>query len=214
MEAFIEWASIELGGGVSSERAAHGDQSTVYKLTSPRGVYFLKIAEDLKKERARLSWLAGKLPVPAVHGFTRIGEKEALLLSEVPGRNLADLSKVWSADKVIQKLAEALQRFHSTDAAGCPFGENGAGKVLAHGDACLPNFIFDGDKLSGYLDLGDMRVDDPAVDLSAAVWSLQYNLGPGHGLPFLREYGIKEATEEMTEDLRLRYEAMQAEWGL
>lgn len=214
MDVFIEWAAMELGSNVSAERAAHGDQSTVYKLTALQGVYFLKIAGHLQKERERLEWLAGKLPVPAVRGFTRIGEKEGLLLSEIPGRNLADLSKEWSADKVVRKLAEALQRFHSAEAAECPFGENGPGRALVHGDACLPNFIFEGDDLSGYLDLGDMRVDDPAVDLAAAVWSLQYNLGHGYGLSFLREYGIKEATEEMAEDLRLRYEAMQAEWGL
>jgi len=34
-----------------------------------------------------------------------------------------------------------------------------------------------------------MALADPEVDLAAAVWSLQYNMGARHGLAFLREYG-------------------------
>ena len=78
----------------------------------------------------------------------------------------------------------------------------------------LSNFIFQNDNFSGYIDLGDMRIDSPEVDLAAVVWSLQYNLGSGHGLNFLKKYGLKNATEELVEKLRLQYEDMQREWGL
>jgi len=50
--------------------------------------------------------------------------------------------------------------------------------------------------LGGFVDLGEMGVGDIEVDLSAAVWSLQYNVGPGHGLAFLRAYGRTSATSD------------------
>jgi kanamycin kinase len=53
----------------------------------------------------------------------------------------------------------------------------------------------DDGSLSGFVDLGEMGAGDIKVDLAAAVWSLQYNLGPGHGLSFLRAYGLADPTE-------------------
>lgn len=86
--------------------------------------------------------------------------------------------------------------------------------MLVHGDACLPNFIFQGEKFSGYIDLGDLMVAKPEIDFAAAIWSLQYNLGPGHGKRFLEKYGVQNVTDEMVEKLRLQYEDTQKEWGL
>ncbi|MGB7957870.1 MAG: phosphotransferase [Minisyncoccia bacterium] len=214
MEPFIEWAQKQLGDDSVVTKEPHGDQSTVYNLIGPNGNYFLKIAPELTKERERLEWLDGKLPVPKIIGFTHIEDKDALLLSAIEGMNLAKLKKEWTADKVAHRLAEVLREFHATSTTGCPFGIRGPGKVLVHGDACLPNFIFKDDKFSGYIDPGDMRVDISEVDLSAAVWSLQYNLGPGYGLEFLKKYGVENASEDMAERLRLHYEEMQKEWGL
>jgi kanamycin kinase/aminoglycoside 3'-phosphotransferase-2 len=211
---FIDWVKKQLRESVEIKREPHGDQSDVYHLVAPKGNYFLKIAPTLTKERERLVWLDGKLPVPRVIGFTRAGEKDGLLLSAVEGVDLAKLGKEWPVDKVVKKLAEALRRFHSTAAKDCPFGIASKNMVLVHGDACLPNFIFKGDALSGYVDLGDVRVDFPEVDFSAAIWSLQHNLGPGYGLKFLKEYGIKNATEKLAEELRLHYEDMREAWGL
>jgi kanamycin kinase/aminoglycoside 3'-phosphotransferase-2 len=211
---FIEWTQKQLGGGAVITKEPHGDQSTVYHFAAPKGNYFLKIAPGLSKERERLGWLGKKLPVPKVIGFTQDEDKDALLLSAIEGVNLAKLAKEWAPDKIARKLAEALRQFHATDIEDCPFGTVGTDKVLVHGDACLPNFIFQGDTLSGYIDLGDVTIDNPEIDFSAAVWSLQHNLGPGYGLKFLNEYGMEGATEELVEKLRLRYVDMQKEWGL
>ena len=166
------------------------------------------------KERERLEWLDGRLPIPKVIGFTYTEDKDALLLSSVDGENLAKLCKKWPPNKIVDSLAEVLLRFHNANTKNCPFGNQGQGKVLVHGDACLPKFIFNGNQFSGYIDLGDMLIDSPEIDLSAAVWSLQYNLGPGHGLKFLKAYGVKNATEKMTEELKLQYEEAQRKWGL
>ena len=73
--------------------------------------------------------------------------------------------------------------------------------IVTRGDACLPNFLYQGGGLSGYVDVGDMTIGEPEVDLAAAVWSLQYNLGPGYGLNFLREYGRQDADDEDVERL-------------
>ena len=213
-EYFIAWADKQLGGNTAANKEAYGDVSAVYRIKASDKNYFLKIGSGLAKERDRLEWIGEKLPVPRAIGFTHIEDTDGLLLSEIEGVNLAELSKTWAADKVIDKLTEALHQFHAADAKNCPFGNTGPGKVLVHGDACLPNFVFKGNKLSGYIDLGDVRIDSPETDLSAAVWSLQYNLGPGHGLKFLAQYGVKNATESLVEELRVQYEKMQKEWGL
>jgi kanamycin kinase len=213
-QEFIDWAHKKLGSIAAITKEPYGDQSNVYHLQVPNGDYFLKIGKELSKERERLEWLENKLPVPKVIGFTTIENKDALLLSAIEGKNLAKLCKEWSADQVADSLADALRRFHSADTQNCPFGNPGPDKVLIHGDACLPNIVFQGDELAGYIDLGDMTIGNPEVDFAAAIWSLQYNLGPGHGLEFLKRYGVRDATEAVVERLRLQYEKMQEQWGL
>ena len=165
---------------------------------------FLKIGPRLQREYERLRWLEDRLPAPRPIGFTSEGGADALLMTAVEGDSLAALSTSLSPQAVIARLAMALRDLHATPAADWPFG--GEGGVLVHGDACLPNFLFMGNHLSRYIDVGDMALADPEVDLAAAVWSLQYNMGAGHGLAFLREYGAVGATEDEVERLRLSYE--------
>jgi len=102
-------------------------------------------------------------------------------------------------------LASALRAFHSVSARDCPFEAYIPGESLVHGDACLPNIIVGDDGPTGYIDLGDTGVGDVEVDLSAAVWSLQYNLGPGFGRAFLTAYGRPGATERDVDRLRAMY---------
>lgn len=209
---FINWAKRELGNVLEINKESHGDQSDVYRLRASYGIFFLKISKKLSKERERLIWLQGKLPVPEVKAFITIGDSDALLLTAIQGVNLALLAKEWPPEKVAKRLATVLQVFHAVDPSECLFGKPESGKVLVHGDACLPNFIFEGDMFSGYIDLGDMGVGDKEVDLAAGVWSLQYNLGKGYGALFLEQYGLDNVTEDVVEGLRLRYENMQKEW--
>ncbi|MGC9602439.1 MAG: phosphotransferase [Minisyncoccia bacterium] len=213
-EQFIEWATQELGGTVSATKEAYGDQSSVFKLISLKGDYFLKIGGGLEKEKLHLEWLKGRQPVPDVIGFKNIGNTGALLLSSLEGANLKSVAHELGLEKVINILVEALHRFHNTNIKDCPFGTQGADKVLVHGDACLPNFIIKDGKFSGYIDLKDMRIDNKEVDLAAGVWSLQYNFGVGLGKTFLEKYGVKNPTEEMVEQLRLQYEKAIEDCGL
>ncbi len=210
----IDWAKKELGGDIVVEKEATGDQNVVYKLQSSEGIYFLKIGSGLNKEVERLQWLEGKQPVPKVRAFINKGDIDGLLLSAVEGTNLKNVCHELGVEKTIDILVSALQKLHETNIENCPFGTKGEGRVLVHGDACLPNFIVKNGELAGYIDLEDMRMDSSDVDLAAGVWSLRYNLGPGHGIPFLAKYGIESPTEELEERLHAQYEQMQEEWGL
>lgn len=188
----------------SSTRVRSGDANQVYRLDVGSEWLFLKVGPRLQPEYERLIWLEGRLPAPRPLGFTSQSGADALLMSAIEGQDLASLSASLTPQAVIERLAGGLRVLHATPATDWPFG--GDGSVLVHGDACLPNFLFVGENLSGYIDVGDMAVADREVDLAAAVWSLQYNLGAGHGLTFLHEYGVVGANEENVERLRLSYE--------
>lgn len=210
----IDWAKDHLQEDVTVSKETHGDRSEVFILSTPDKKYFLKVGNDLKKEYDRLLWLKGRLPVPKAIAFKVIDDHETLLLSGIKGKNLKVLSKEWPPEKVVIKIAEAIQKFHNTNTIDCPFGSSKDGEVLIHGDASLPNFIFEEDTFSGYIDLGDVTIGDKETDFAAAIWSLQYNLGKGYGKIFLERYGITDVTEEQVETLRLKYEDMQEAWGL
>ena len=48
--------------------------------------------------------------------------------------------------------------------------------ALIHGDFCLPNFLLDKWRFSGYIDLGNGGVGDRHVDLFWGAWTLNFNL--------------------------------------
>ena len=199
------WACALVGAeSTSSTRIRSGDANQVYRLDVGGEWLFLKVGPQLQPEYEHLIWLEGRLPAPRPLGFTSQSGADALLMSAIEGQDMASLSASLTPQGVIVRLAGALRVLHATPTTDWPFGGNGS--VLVHGDACLPNFLFVGENLSGYIDVGDMAVADRRVDLAAAVWSLQYNLGAGHGLTFLREYGVVGANEEDVERLRLGYE--------
>ena len=47
--------------------------------------------------------------------------------------------------------------------------------VLSHGDFCLPNIFIDGNKLGGFIDLGDTGVADKWCDIALCYRSLKHN---------------------------------------
>jgi aminoglycoside 3'-phosphotransferase II len=61
--------------------------------------------------------------------------------------------------------------------------------VVAHGDACLPNFIAAPGRPTGLVDLGRLGVADRHQDLALARRSVAYNLGDAWGEAFLAAYG-------------------------
>ena len=199
------WAQEQLQATLTSATQVPSNEvNEVYRLDFGEQRLFLKVGPHLQREYERLRWLEGRLPAPRPVGFTSEGSADALLMAAVAGDSLAALSASLPPQAIIAHLAGALRNLHTSPAPDWPFG--GAGSVLVHGDACLPNFLFLGDHLSGYIDVGDLSLADLEVDLAAAVWSLQYNMGAGHGLALLREYGVVGAVEEDVERLRRSYE--------
>lgn len=207
IEAFLGWASSLVGENISYKRVRSGNHSFVYELSNFQDqVWFLKIGSGLENEKRHLEWLRDKVAVSDVVGFMVQGQYEALLKTSVVGIDLAELAKTLPAEEVLKKLSGTLKLFHSISLDNWP-GEKSTGDTLLHGDACLPNFIFSEDgTFKGYIDLVDVHAGRAEEDLSAAVWSLQFNLGSGYGLPFLQEYGIPGADEAMAERLRRAYE--------
>lgn len=205
-EIIFDWARSVLPNISHVQKMAHGDQSTAYHLESNSRSYVLKLAKNLEGERERLVWLSDRALVPEVVSFKSFDDTDALLMTELPGKNLASHKAEWRPEAVANQLASVIRAFHDINTSDCPFGSPSEGKVLVHGDACLPNFIFDDDHFSGYIDVGSMRIDYPEVDLSAAVWSLERNLGKGYGVRFLEAYGYHDSSEEAVERLRLQYE--------
>jgi len=207
VEDALAWAREMISEPLRSSEVAYADEDrTTLRLVSRLGtIAYLKVAPDMGGERDRLAWAAGKLPVAEVLGFHPGDGVDWLLMSGLSGEPLSNPEHTAQPERLVNRLADALHRVHALDPHGCPFGDLSHGDVVIHGDACLPNFLATDDGLAGYIDLGGLRRASVEIDLAAAVWSLQYNLGPGWGAPFLAAYGWPN-DEETVEALRQSYE--------
>ncbi len=61
--------------------------------------------------------------------------------------------------------------------------------VIAHGDACLPNFLVSGEVVEGLIDVGRLGIADRHQDLALAQRSLRRNAGEEVAEHFLDTYG-------------------------
>ena len=113
------WLPVAVGMSGARVWRVEAEDCALRYLKHAQGPY----ARELGEERARLEWLQGWLPVPAVEGWAENEDGGAwLLLSAVPGvmaheaaPDLGDMAAV------VRAVAEGLRRIHSLPIADCPF---------------------------------------------------------------------------------------------
>ncbi len=104
----------------------------VHRLHAPTGPdLYLKQASgpqagDLVDEVARLCWLTGHLPVPAIRYFAATPDQAWLLTDALPGRTAGQMLEDNPADAtaIVDALARFLARLHAIPVATCPFNSD------------------------------------------------------------------------------------------
>jgi aminoglycoside phosphotransferase len=199
------WLSKILGGQFTADKHIHSHQDEVYKIRTPLGAYYLKISATLEAERDNLERLEMLLNVPKVIDFHSAKGKDFLPISEVPGKNLAELVGTWSDLDIVSTFAEAIRYLHAVDVTKL-FPQASSKDVLLHGDMALPNIIISDQGRIGYIDFGQMAFGPPDLDVADAIWSLQRNIGPDFGELFLKAYGPVTVSPMIEKALKFRYQ--------
>lgn len=97
----------------------------------------------------------------------------------------------FSGDFIFRSAHEAYKIFTAGKAAL-------QGRVLLHGDYCLPNIILNDWRLSGFIDVGSGGAGDRHIDLFWGVWTLILNLKTDRYCGrFLDAYGRDRADESL-----------------
>lgn len=163
---------------------------------------------DLRRERTRLQWLAGRHPAPQVLGYGEDDDGQWVLTRALPGGFA--VGDTWRArpSQAIAAIASGLRALHAVPTEEFPVTwteESWVSRrpaalgarppiddpVLVHGDACAPNtLIDDSGQWQGNVDFGDLAVGDRWADLAVASMSLDWNFGEGHQPEFFAVYGI------------------------
>ena len=140
----------------------------------------LKIQEDCpetEREENALKWLQGRLPVPEVLACEHKDGKTYILMEKLKGRMLCDPVILNNRNRLTKTAAAALKMLWEVDISDCPFADGDTkGKVLCHGDFCLPNVFADNKGITGFIDLGNCHIGSRQEDVDMCIWSLEANL--------------------------------------
>ncbi|MBB1594303.1 APH(3')-II family aminoglycoside O-phosphotransferase [Achromobacter sp. UMC46] len=98
-----------------------------------------------------------------------------------------DAGLVDEADFDDERLGQSASQVLAELLSSCPTARD---PVVAHGDACLPNFMVDGHQFTGFIDCGRLGIADRFQDLALAARSIARNVGEQWVPPFFRAYGI------------------------
>ncbi|MBP5163073.1 MAG: phosphotransferase, partial [Spirochaetales bacterium] len=140
----------------------------------------LKIQSDgpeAKREEQALLWLQDRLPVPKVLACEHKDGKSYVLMEKLKGRMLCDPRILNNRNRLTKTAAAALKMLWEVDVFDCPFADGDTkGKVLCHGDFCLPNIFADNKGITGFIDLGSCHIGSRQEDIDTCIWSLEANL--------------------------------------
>lgn len=75
--------------------------------------------------------------------------------------------------------------------------------VITHGDACLPNIVFEGSYFRGFVDCGRSGLADAYQDLALASRSIARNYGRKYVNAFFESYGLREVDDSKLSYYRL-----------
>ena len=136
-----------------------------------------KESKESKREEEALNWLEGKLPVPKVLACEHKDGTSYILMEKLKGRMLCDPVILNNRNRLTKTAAAALKMLWEVDITDCPFAEGDTkGKVLCHGDLCLPNIFADNRGITGFIDLGNCHIGNREEDINDCIWSLEANL--------------------------------------
>ncbi len=112
----LDWTRATTGCSEAAVfRLAAPDRTTLYVKTAPS-----QPCGELAGEAARLRWLSSTgLPCAQVLASTRTNDRDWLLLSAVPGRDLT--AAELSPRELVTLFAGALRQLHALHAGSCPF---------------------------------------------------------------------------------------------
>ncbi|MGP3533851.1 phosphotransferase [Microbacterium sp. RD1] len=199
----------EIGG--LTFRAVDADGSERYLKYGPRN-----LETSMAGEAERLSWAAGRTPVPVVLVQGADATHEWLVTRALPGRSAVDPRWLAGPAVAVRAIGRGLRAFHDAlPVEECPFEwsvparvANAARRgvdvpaalrnappidrlVVCHGDACSPNTLLGDDgEWMGHVDLGALGVADRWADLAVAAMSAGWNYGAQWEGAVYDAYGI------------------------
>ena len=113
----VTWTRITVGKSLSDTfRLDRSGRAALYLKIAPRAHWM-----ELLREKERLEWLQGRLPVSDVVGYETDDQSEYLLLTALPGRHAAIPTDEELNRKTVQLLATGLRAIHAISIHDCPF---------------------------------------------------------------------------------------------
>ena len=113
----VTWTRNTIGESLSDTfRLDRSGHAALYLKIAPRAHWM-----ELLREKKRLDWLQGRLPVPEVVGYETDDQSEYLLLTPLPGRPVATLTVEELNEEIVHLLGTGLRAIHSVSIHDCPF---------------------------------------------------------------------------------------------
>lgn len=136
-------------------------------------------------------------------------DKDYLVTRSADGQDL--IHCLAEPEKVCEILADALKKLHAQPVNDMPISERHKNykkklgddypfpaDTLIHGDACLPNIIYNHGEFHTFIDCALAGVGNRHIDLYWAIWSLKYNLETDtYKDYFLDLYGRENVNEDL-----------------